>query len=375
MGSNFDKTDPPKDLYFSAKQWIHSCFENPEELQPFYKECPYENIPFKPKSRKQKMGWPQLVKPRPHYVVAMPIGRVWGRNGAVISPDNKLIWDASHEIMTKPHEHSLFSQQKLPPVTFIPENLAVLTHMEGYSYYFWMFDVLARIEFLRRNDIQSDRYVLSSITRAFQEETLLKLGVTREKRIICDNLTHIQGLELIVTPLVADTGITPKWACDFLREEFLQKPGIKPSQDFKRIYISRADAKRRQVKNEQEVMDFLKSYGFACLLMDGLSVAEQAKIFSSAEMIISPHGAGLTNLIFSKPGTKVIELFSPFWVRHTYWWISQYGDLDYDRLVCGSPMIPITPSDPLSEFRHALEVDITVDMRKLKKKLRSAGIT
>ncbi|MGG1664133.1 glycosyltransferase family 61 protein [Brevibacillus sp. NRS-1366] len=375
MRSIFDKSAPPKDLYYSAKQWIHTCFDNPEELQPFYKECPIENIPFQPIFRKQKMGWPQLVKPRPHYIVIMPKGRVWGGNGAVVSPDNKLIWDASHEIMRKPREHSIFSQSKLPPVTFIPENLAVLTHMEGYSYYFWMFDVLARIELLRRNGIQSDRYVLASMTRAFQEETLMKLGVSREKRIICDNLTHIQGLELIVTPLVADTGMTPKWACDFLREEFLQKTGIKPSQDFKRIYISRADAKRRHVKNEQEVMGFLKNNGFACLLLDGLSVAEQAQIFFSAEMIIAPHGAALTNLVFSKPGTKVIELFSPRWVRHTYWWISQHGDLDYDRLVCGGPILPITPSAPLPEILHALEADITVDMRKLKKKLRSAGIS
>ncbi|WP_161827250.1 glycosyltransferase family 61 protein [Brevibacillus choshinensis] len=320
------------------------------------------------------MGWPQLVKPRPHYIVAMPMGRVWGENGAVISPDNKLIWDASHEIMTKPHEHSLFSQQKLPPVTFIPENLAVLTHMEGYSYYFWMFDVLARIELLRRNDIQIDRYVFTSMTRAFQEETLLRLGVTCEKQIICDNHTHIQGLELIVTPLVADTGMTPKWVCEFLREEFLEKPGIKPSRDFKRIYVSRGDAKRRQVKNEQDVMDYLKRYGFDCVLLDGLSVAEQAQIFFSAEVVIAPHGAALTNLVFSKPGTKVIELFSPLWLRHTYCIISQHFDLDYSRLIGIGHGSSVILSSPLSDIQIALEADITVNIGQLAKQLRAAGV-
>lgn len=375
MGRMNDKTDPPKELYYSAKQWIHSYLENPEEIEQYCKEYHFENIPSKSISRKQKMGWPQLVEPRPHYIVAMPMGRVWGENGAVISPDNKLVWDASHEIMKEPHEHSLFSQKELPPINFIPENLAVLTHMEGFSYYFWMFDVLARIGLLQRNDIQIDKYVLAPMKRSFQEETLTELGVTPEKRMICDKHTHIQGLELIVTPLVADTGMAPKWVCDFLKAEFLQKREIKPLQDFKRVYISRADAKRRQVTNELEVMDYLKSRGFACLLLDGLTVAQQAQIFSSAEIIIAPHGAGLTNLVFSRPRTKVIELFSPLWVRHTYWWISQHGDLDYDRLVCGRPMRSITPSSPLTELRSALESDITVDMKRLKKKLGSAGIT
>jgi capsular polysaccharide biosynthesis protein len=375
MWNIHDKTDPPKELYYSAKQWVHSCFEDQEELQRFYKECISENVPCKPISPKQKMGWPQLVKPRPHYIVAMPMGRVWGKNGAVISPDNRLIWDASHEIMKEPHEHSLFSHKELPPVHFIPENLAVLTHMEGFSYYFWMFDVLARIGLLQRNGMQIDKYVLTPMNRSFQEETLTELGVSPEKRMICDNHTHIQALELIVTPLVADTGMTPKWVCDYLRAEFLQKREVKPSRDFKRVYISRADAKRRQVTNELEVMDYLKSRGFACLLLDGLTVAQQAQVFSSADIIVAPHGAGLTNLIFSKPRTKVIELFSPLWVRHTYWWISQHGDLDYDRLVCGRPMLPITPSASLTEFLRALEADITVDLKKFKKKLRRVGIT
>lgn len=373
MGSIFNQTTPPTELYFSAKQWIHSCFEKEEELQLFYKDCLLENIPFKPKAR--GMEWPQLGAPRPHYIVVMPVGRVWGENGAVISPDNKLIWDASHEIMKKPHEHSLFAQKELPPVTFLPENLAVLTHMEGYSYYFWMVDVLGRIELLRRNGIQIDKYIFTSMTRPFQEETLKGLGITGEQRIVCDKQTHIRGLELIVTPLVADTGLTPVWVCDFLRKEFLQLRGIKPSREYRRIYISRADAKRRKVKNEQEVMGFLKSCGFTCVVLEGLTVAQQARIFYSADIIIAPHGAALTNLVFAKPRAKVIELFSPLWVRHTYWWISQQMNLDYDRLIGNSPMLSLMPSASLTDFRQALEADITVDLRMLKKKLRSAGIT
>ena len=40
-----------------------------------------------------------------------------------------------------------------------------------------------------------------------------------------------------------------------------------------------------------------------------MSVVEQIKLFQGAQIIVAIHGAGLVNMIFSKPGTKVVELF------------------------------------------------------------------
>ena len=42
--------------------------------------------------------------------------------------------------------------------------------------------------------------------------------------------------------------------------------------------------------------------------MSRLTLLDQIKIFAEASHIISPHGAGLLNIIFSKPGTRVIEI-------------------------------------------------------------------
>ena len=38
------------------------------------------------------------------------------------------------------------------------------------------------------------------------------------------------------------------------------------------------------------------------------SIQKTAKIFNSAMVVVAPHGAGLTNLLFSEPGTAVIEV-------------------------------------------------------------------
>ena len=41
---------------------------------------------------------------------------------------------------------------------------------------------------------------------------------------------------------------------------------------------------------------------------ENLNVLETIKLFNKAKIIIGPHGAGLTNMLFSKKGTKIIEI-------------------------------------------------------------------
>ena len=41
---------------------------------------------------------------------------------------------------------------------------------------------------------------------------------------------------------------------------------------------------------------------------NNMSIFEQIKIFSSAKVIIGPTSSALTNIVFSKKGTKVIEI-------------------------------------------------------------------
>lgn len=55
-------------------------------------------------------------------------------------------------------------------------------------------------------------------------------------------------------------------------------------------------------------MESLSKLGFEIIQNERYSLREQAQIFHNAECIIGAHGAGLANLVFCKPKTKVIEL-------------------------------------------------------------------
>lgn len=77
----------------------------------------------------------------------------------------------------------------------------------------------------------------------------------------------------------------------------------------RRLYVTRHSARLRRVVNDDSLSEALLRVGFEIADLDPLSVAEQAELFSEAQVIVSAHGAGLTNLLFARPGTGVIELF------------------------------------------------------------------
>jgi|LauGreDrversion4_2_1035121.scaffolds.fasta_scaffold21194_1 hypothetical protein len=74
-----------------------------------------------------------------------------------------------------------------------------------------------------------------------------------------------------------------------------------------RIYISRRNAKMRKIKNEDEVISLITLFGFKVVECEKLSFNEQVSVFYNARVLMSIHGAGLTNMLFGKKGMIVYE--------------------------------------------------------------------
>lgn len=79
-----------------------------------------------------------------------------------------------------------------------------------------------------------------------------------------------------------------------------------------KIYIRREDANYRKVLNEADLIEKLRNQGFEVINPHHYEILDQMKIFSSAEVIISPHGSNLSNIIFCNKGAKIIEISPPF---------------------------------------------------------------
>lgn len=79
------------------------------------------------------------------------------------------------------------------------------------------------------------------------------------------------------------------------------------------IYISRRNA-RRSPANEIEVEEAFRNLGFEVIELEKLTLLDQISSLSQARIIAGVHGAGLTNAIWQKKGSKVLDI-----VNENYW--------------------------------------------------------
>ncbi len=101
--------------------------------------------------------------------------------------------------------------------------------------------------------------------------------------------------------------------------------GTRPAK----LYISRSEASNRKLSNERELQAALERLGFTTLLLEHLDVAEQINAFAAATIIVAPHGAGLTNLLFCNEGTSILELRPDYHDNDGYARLSETLALDY----------------------------------------------
>ena len=95
-----------------------------------------------------------------------------------------------------------------------------------------------------------------------------------------------------------------------------------------------------------------------------MSLSAQIELFSKAEAVVAPHGAGLTNLVWCAPYTKVLEIFSPLYVNFCYWAIASVTQADYYYLLGNAEGVV----NDVYDARYFLE-DILVDPIALQKTL------
>lgn len=99
-----------------------------------------------------------------------------------------------------------------------------------------------------------------------------------------------------------------------------------------RIYISRRKASRGPT-NELEVERELEKLGFEILFPENLDFARQVEVFSNASVLVAPHGAGLTNMLFMPKGGTLIEVFNAGFVMPDFYLRSRPNNARYGLVI------------------------------------------
>lgn len=100
----------------------------------------------------------------------------------------------------------------------------------------------------------------------------------------------------------------PPNAVSFLRELVIEGYGLKPAPPHRRLFINRKDAAKRNIRNEAEIWPSFARRNFENISPGALPFRDQVVLFSEAEMVAGPHGAGFSNLLFAPTGAKVLEI-------------------------------------------------------------------
>ncbi|MCU0524962.1 MAG: glycosyltransferase 61 family protein [Elainella sp. Prado103] len=412
LTENVHPADRPIAYCETTQSWADSQVDSQADSTAYLLLNSAIGLPLKPPHRLDSelhfsFRFPPQIELPGAFVAQIPHGRFWSaadQSGiAVFTAQDQLLGDLSFEFPllspnhpeAHPSRHSVRSRA-LPPTQSIAGRVVVLAGLTNAMYFHWMLEVLPKLDLLRRSwaaakgslsardcpdptdrkippwrmddDWQEIDAIVVPAHLPFQQETLAHLGVPAGKILNWTGELHLQADRLIVPSFPSRPAWMPPWACEFLRRSFLPNnlPLMRSGSGL-RLYLSRQQAANRRMINELEVEATLAAYGFQTVYLEALAVTAQAALLTQADVVVAVHGSGLTNLVFCRPGTQVLELFSPDFVYPCYWVLSNCMQLEYRYLIGKRPIGQFW--QPLFEPNPRL-ADLWIDRSELERILR-----
>lgn len=182
---------------------------------------------------------------------------------------------------------------------------AAIMYPPWNNYYHWTIETLPRIRSLERYAEATGEYpdlLVPADRPSWMDETIERIDYGGR---VLGWSGAVADVDRLVVPVFPDP--TPE-ECRWLRDRMRSVSDRERSPGGSRVFVSREDATIRQVNNTDAIRPVLDEYGFETHILSELSVAEQIALFSDADIVVAPHGAGLTNLVYADD-VAVVELF------------------------------------------------------------------
>ncbi|WP_226007600.1 glycosyltransferase family 61 protein [Natrinema salinisoli] len=198
------------------------------------------------------------------------------------------------------------------------------------NYYHWIVETVPKVRYVRAFEDATDERVTLLVPRdapPFVDETLELLEWPQSR------IEHATKSAYDVCQLVLPSFPEPR-ATDFewLRREVLEHVPETTPESGDNVYVSRANAVERRVVNEDEVMNALSRFGFSCYRLEERTLEQNARLFADADIIVGPHGAGLTDILFATDCT-LVELFGDK-IKQPYRKLAATLGVSYEPMYC-----------------------------------------
>ncbi len=259
--------------------------------------------------------------------------------------------------------YKFFLKFIFPKFNFSKKRFLLITDEWTSNYYHWHIFALVKLLILKEKGLLEGSLIF--LPRKYQSykfaiPSLEKLGVKKSQIVFLRRKSNIKVNELAFA--VTSQNNSPA-LCKLSQ---VLRNSAKSDLNFgDKIYISRTGQALRFVENEAEVVAMLEKYGFKKLVIDQFSYDEQIAICSKVKYLVSPHGAGLTNILFMQQNSCLLELANPheenILVDH-YYKLADLINVKYFYQQCA-----IGPNIKVKDFHHG---SLVVDLEKLEKNLQ-----
>jgi capsular polysaccharide biosynthesis protein/organic radical activating enzyme len=166
------------------------------------------------------------------------------------------------------------------------------------------------------------------LKRPFQRELLMRVGGSRL-------FYPVDHAVRVIDPLLVQEPFS-KEGMEWLRET----TKLRASKGNRRIYITRKSTmvgrRHGTILETEEFLRFLEINQFETIDFGtgDVSIEEQILRIDGAGIILSAHGANLTNTVYLDSGVAVIELLPYYWTLTSYMEIAAVTSLQYYGIIC-----------------------------------------
>ncbi len=339
----------------SIKQWIESHGQGGYER--LHDGATYKRKPPRTPTAKVHPSFERRLSysSPEQFIAEIPGARVVGTNGVVVAPTGEYFVESSWEEYWLVRDNAY----RLPRLPRRQSREGAYTSLISLwwenSYFHWMCDAMPRVAAI--SSLPADvKVLIPARLTSYQRQALDLLGLAGDRLVPFDD-ENVCFERFYFISAVGRTGNIPPWAAEWLRDRFRAAvPG--EGRQPRRIYISRNLAAARRVLNEDDVMGVLAPLGFEKVFCEELTLADQVRLFSGAETVVAPHGAGNTNMLYAPPGARLIEFQEPGLVHVCYWSLCESLGHEYWYLMAepaaeskrGADMVA-----PIDQLRAVLE--------------------
>jgi capsular polysaccharide biosynthesis protein len=215
-----------------------------------------------------------------------------------------------------------FCRRKLPPDTAY----AFLRQVSDNNYGHWLVEGLPKVAILAEHfDISSLKFIVtrhlptrqSAAMRKVYLDSLAAFGIEPKQIVpMAREAVQIERL-LYPLPLAVHPWVKAPRVIQIL-EDLRDKIGA-GRRGPKRIYASRAFARKRRLRNETEILRILKDFDVAVVYPERHSFVDQVRLFADAELLVGNNGANLANAVFAPRGVRIFAVASEA-MRDDFFW-------------------------------------------------------